>query len=88
VVNVGSGEPVTVRALVTTAAELVDGLELVDFGAMPYREGDAMFLCADNARLRSETAWAADYTLEEGLQDTIASWRQVAVTRAAGVDEP
>jgi nucleoside-diphosphate-sugar epimerase len=74
IVNVGSAEPVMVRDLVTTMARLAGRPELVELGALPYRQGDPMVVCAVNERLRA-TGWEPRFTLETGLEDTIGWWR-------------
>jgi nucleoside-diphosphate-sugar epimerase len=76
VVNIGSGVPVRVRDVVTTIARQIGRPELVELGALPYRPGDAMFLCANTTRIKSETPWRPRFDLESGLADTIAWWRR------------
>jgi nucleoside-diphosphate-sugar epimerase len=75
VVNIGSGRPVTVRKVVETIARHLQRPELVELGALPYRPGDPMFICANNARLMAETTWRPVFTLSSGLIDTIEWWR-------------
>lgn len=72
--NVCSGEPVTIRQLLETVADLVGGRELVRFGEVPYRPWDPMFVCGDNRKLRGE-GWSAGYTLRQGLEQTVDWWR-------------
>jgi UDP-glucuronate decarboxylase len=48
VVNVGSGVPVTNKQVVLAIADLLGRPDLVRFGDLPYREGDPMFVVADN----------------------------------------
>ncbi len=75
VVNIGSGQPVTVRQVVETLANHVARPDLVEFGALPYRAGDPMFICADATRLKTETGWRPSFTLSSGLLDTINWWK-------------
>jgi UDP-glucuronate decarboxylase len=81
VVNIGSGEPVTVRQVVETLALHLKRPELVEFGALPYRAGDPMFICANTTRLKTETSWRPLFTLSSGLRDTI-EWGR---TRMIGI---
>jgi len=74
-VNIGSGRPVTVREVVETLAEHVGRGELVDFGALPYRDGDPRFICADNSSLLELTGWRPAFSLTSGLADTATWWR-------------
>jgi nucleoside-diphosphate-sugar epimerase len=73
-VNIGSGHPVTVRRVVETIALQLGRPDLPQFGALDYRAGDPMFICANNTRLKSYTAWKPQYTLSAGLTQTIDWW--------------
>jgi len=75
VVNVASGIPVRVRGIMETIGQLVGRPDLIDYGALPYREWEPRFICGDNSRLQS-LGWSASYTLPEGLRQTVASLRQ------------
>jgi nucleoside-diphosphate-sugar epimerase len=74
VVNIGSGEPITVREIALKIAELTGRSDLVALGARPYAPNDPMHILADNARLRG-TGWQPIYDLTTGLRDTIQWWR-------------
>ncbi len=76
VVNVGSGKPVTVAEMALTVAKILGKTDLLDLGAIPYRTGDPMFICANNQLLLSQTDWSPKYTLEEGLANTIMWWQE------------
>jgi nucleoside-diphosphate-sugar epimerase len=71
VVNIGSGQPVTVREIATRLGEYLHKPHLVKVGALPYRPNDPMFICANNQRLKDHTNWLQKYDLETGLQQTI-----------------
>lgn len=74
-VNVGSAEPVTLRALVELLASIVGRPDLLAFGALPARAGDPPVVCADNRRLVSECGWRRSRTHAEGLRETVDWWR-------------
>jgi nucleoside-diphosphate-sugar epimerase len=74
-VNVGSGQPVTVAHIARTLGTIVDRQDLVKLGALPYRPGDPMSVCADVRRLTEECAWKPQSSLEAGLRRTVAWWR-------------
>ncbi len=76
VVNIGSGQPVTVREIAGTIGTILDRSELLEFGAIPYSPSDPKFICANNSRLRQETNWTPRYTLETGLGETIEWWKK------------
>jgi nucleoside-diphosphate-sugar epimerase len=75
VVNVASGQPTTVRHVVTRIGEMLGRSELIEFGALPTHPSDPMFICGRNHRLMS-TGWAPTYDLEKGLQHTITWWQR------------
>ncbi|MCU1283248.1 MAG: UDP-glucose 4-epimerase [bacterium] len=74
-INVASGEPVTVAAIVQRIAAIVGCPERVRLGALPYAVGDPMFVLGDNGRLRA-TGWTPRWSLEDGLADTVRWWRE------------
>jgi nucleoside-diphosphate-sugar epimerase len=74
VFNVSSGVPITMRALMETIGDLMDRRDLIDFGAVPYRSWEPMFICGDNSRLKA-LGWLPGYTLSRGMNETIAWWR-------------
>jgi nucleoside-diphosphate-sugar epimerase len=74
-INIGSGRALTLRDLVTRAAEKLNGLDRVHFGAIPSRPNDAPLVVADIARLRTQLGWKPSFDLDRGLEATIAWWR-------------
>lgn len=74
VVNVGSGTPHTVGEIARLLADLAGRPELVRLGALPDREGDPPFICADATRMR-ELGWRPARSLDEGLHETLGWWR-------------
>jgi len=79
VYNVGSGRPLTVRALVEAIAGGVGGAALsqVAFGAVPYRPGDLSDMFADIEAARRDLGYEPRVALDEGLARTVA-WHQAA----------
>ena len=71
VVNVGSGEPVTIRQIVETLESITGRKGLARFGARPDNPTDPPYVCADAARLRATTGWAPKFDLVSGLEDTV-----------------
>lgn len=74
-VNVGSGQPVTVRAVVEKIGAITGRADLLRPGAVQVKAGEPAFVCADNTKLKIETGWRPRYTLDEGLEDTVRWWR-------------
>jgi len=71
VVNVGSGQPVTVGQIALELGNLLSKPDLIHLGALPYRPNDPMFICANNELLRKKTDWTQKYNLTTGLKNTI-----------------
>ena len=61
----------TVRDAVMEIAKAVGRPELVELGAMPYRDGDPMHVQADASRLRS-LGFTPRFDLSSGIRDTVA----------------
>lgn len=73
-VNIGSGDAVTVRAIVTEIGEIAGRPDLVRFGAIPARPGEPDEIVAGTSRLRS-LGWSPQYPLRGGLERTFQWWR-------------
>jgi nucleoside-diphosphate-sugar epimerase len=72
--NVASGVPITIRELMETIGDRLDGRDLIDFGAAPPRAWEPKFIAGNTERLRA-LGWSPRYTLDRGLDETIAWWR-------------
>lgn len=72
-VNICSGKPVQLRAIVEKIAELTNFKGKILWGAIPAAFGDDL-VCGNNEKLKS-TGWMPKYNLEEGLIQTINWWR-------------
>jgi nucleoside-diphosphate-sugar epimerase len=77
-VNIGSGEPISLQQLVTSLATIMGARQMVEFGTFPPRPGDPLLLIPDIRRLREEVGWHHGLTLDDGLQRTVAWWREHA----------
>jgi nucleoside-diphosphate-sugar epimerase len=73
-VNVSSGQAVTLREMVETAARLVGRPDLLRLGAVPARANDAPLVVGAAARAAA-LGWRPCHDLESGLRHTIAWWR-------------
>ncbi len=74
-VNIGSEEPVSIRAIVEIIARQLDASGRVDFGARQPAPTDAPVVIADVRRLRDEVGWTPRFSLNDGLATTIDWWR-------------
>jgi CDP-paratose synthetase len=68
--DVGSGEVVSIKDFVRTVHRLTESQSILDFGAIPYREGEVM-LSEVNVEPLAELGWACNTTLEQGLTLTL-----------------
>jgi UDP-glucose 4-epimerase len=72
VYNVCSSTPVRVREIAELTARLMcKPLDLLEFGALSYRQDEPMWVVGDNRRFRSLTGWSPRWDLEAGLARTI-----------------
>lgn len=80
-VNVGSGEARPMREVIELIGDAAGRPELLDVGALPARPGDPAELVADVTRLREEAGFAPAIGLREGIERTVAWWREALATR-------
>jgi nucleoside-diphosphate-sugar epimerase len=72
--NVSSNVPITIRQLAETVGNELGRPELIQFGKLPYREWEPMFMCGDNRKLRG-IGWTPRFSLLEGVRHTIDWWK-------------
>ena len=76
VYNVCSGEPVQICDLASTAAKLLGKpAGLLQFGALPYRADEEMWIVGDNRRFAEDVQWSPAVKLEDGLREVIRARR-------------
>lgn len=80
VFNLGSGEAVPIRTIVSAIAREIGGRAAPRFGALPYPSGQTMHLQADVRRLRETIGWAPSTALAEGIRRTVDWYRSVHVS--------
>lgn len=74
-VNVGSGEAVELRHIVTRIGQIVGRPDLLRIGEIPARPNDVPLVVADARRLMTELSWRPRYDLATGLEATVEWWR-------------
>jgi nucleoside-diphosphate-sugar epimerase len=74
-INLGSGVPMTIRALATRLAEKLAATALLDFGAIPAPD-DPPVLIPRLLRQTVELAWRPRQPFESALDQTIEYWRE------------
>ena len=73
-VNVCSGEAVSIRDMAISVAELMGKRDLLQLGALPQSPHEPPLVVGDCSRLRQELNWSPEFTLEQGLLDTVTHW--------------
>jgi nucleoside-diphosphate-sugar epimerase len=77
IVNIGSGEPVSIKELVTQIGKHLGKEDDIQLGALPARENEPLFIIPNTSRLHKEVGWCQKYSLEEGIRDTISWWKKI-----------
>lgn len=75
-INIGSGKPISIRALVQTIGKLIDKRSLIVLGGLPEEKQEAPLVVADVGRLHNELKFQPSYSIEKGLLLTLEWWRQ------------
>ena len=86
VYNVGTGTPITVKALVETVAREVggDAPGRVDFGARPLGPHEPPEMYADASSIARDLGYTTAVDLRDGLRRTIAAYRAHALSGEPG----
>ena len=76
-IDLGTGVGITIREVVQKVAKLIDSPGCPIFGAAPDRPNEGNIV-ADFARTQSILAWSPSWSLDDGLQETVAWYRESA----------
>ncbi len=74
--NLGCGEDVSIRDVATLVLELLGNPVEAQFGALPERPTEIWEMRCDSTRAREVLGWKPQHSLADGLQKTIAWYRQ------------
>ncbi|MDQ6803554.1 MAG: NAD(P)-dependent oxidoreductase [Actinomycetota bacterium] len=74
-VNIASGTGVELRRLVELIGAATGHPELIEFGAIPQRDGEPATLVADARRLRDTVGFRLRHDLADGVRETVEWWR-------------
>jgi len=77
-VNIASGQPVALKTIIYTIADLLGKRYLVKLGVLPTPENEPSFLVADVRKLNQQVGWKPKITLEAGLKSTIEWWKNTS----------
>ncbi|MCI0627657.1 MAG: NAD(P)-dependent oxidoreductase [Acidobacteria bacterium] len=73
--NIGSGEPLTVRELVEHLGRILNAGDRLSFGALPADPFEPPVMLADVRKLKRHTGWAPAWKLEDGLRQVVSWWQ-------------
>ena len=68
---IGSGEARPLKEYMYLLRDAVDPALPLGLGKLPYGEWQVMYLCADIARLRKDTGFVPEVSVEEGIRRTV-----------------
>jgi nucleoside-diphosphate-sugar epimerase len=74
--NLGNGQEISIRNLVTRIAGLTSTKSKIELGALPYRPTEIWHMYCDSARARRELNWQPATTIDEGLRRTVEWFRR------------
>jgi nucleoside-diphosphate-sugar epimerase len=75
-VNIGSGVPITIHEIADKIGVKLGKSELINYGGIETQKDEPSLILADNRRLDQEVGWKPRYTLDGGLEETIAWWEK------------
>ena len=73
VINLASGRPLAIREVIEMVQKNIN-LGIPNFGEIPYRKGENMFLYADVSKSRKLLNWFPKVSIEDGILRTIQSF--------------
>jgi nucleoside-diphosphate-sugar epimerase len=77
-VNIASGKPTSIKDFIYKIADALDGRDKLRFGAIPTPKNEPALLTADVGRLTTEIGFLPKYSIETGIEQTIAWWKTAA----------
>jgi nucleoside-diphosphate-sugar epimerase len=75
-VNIATGVPITIKDIAEQIAETIGRPELLKLGAILPPHNDVTLLVGNADRLHNELNWQPQWSIEQGLQQTIQWWQQ------------
>lgn len=72
--DVGSGQALSIREFVGVVHQLTNSNTLLNFGAVPYRDGEVMYSEADTTKLQA-LGWQCQYDIYQGLNIVVEQER-------------
>jgi len=78
IINIGNGIEYSILEVVEKILDTMSSEIRPSVGALPYREGETWHFYCDNAKARRILGWSPSVTLDEGLERTIAWYRDAS----------
>jgi nucleoside-diphosphate-sugar epimerase len=75
-INIASGEPVTVAAVLNKLGEITNRRDLIKLGSRPKQQGEPARLVASVRRLREEVKFVSQVSLDKRLEEVVEWWRK------------
>ncbi|NQU75563.1 MAG: NAD(P)-dependent oxidoreductase, partial [Planctomycetes bacterium] len=75
VLNLGSGEAITIRDIVERVRDYIDPSAELGFAEVPFRPDQVMHLQADITCLKKQLNWTPRVRLDRGLQEIVEWYR-------------
>jgi UDP-glucose 4-epimerase len=70
IANLGSGKSVALKYIIETLKKTLNSQSKINYGAVPYREDQVMFMQANIRKLTSNTHWNPQIDIDMGLKFT------------------
>ncbi len=75
-INIASGQAVKLKEVVKLIAKMLSAENLIEYRQGSINNNDPPLLVADITRLKTELGYVGQNTLEEGIEKTIAWWKE------------
>ncbi len=76
VINIGNGTEYRIRDVVEKILDMMNASVRPSIGALPYRAGETWHFFCSNQKAKALLGWEPQVSLEEGLEKTIAWYRE------------
>ena len=76
ITNLSSNNPIQIRELIEILQTIIKTKSKINFGAIPYRDDQVMFMCGDNTKLKNELNWYPIVDFQDGLTKTIGKLKK------------
>ena len=71
ITNLSSSIPVKIKDLIHLIKDLTNSKSVINFGAIPYRPDQVMYMCGDNNNLKNKLNWQPRISLKSGIIKTL-----------------